>query len=78
MSQRGRKVQSIIPLNLDNYMFSGDWTSGYGAQIRSRMAADFTGWELDSREKFDGEVDKLIRALRADQTAREKPPHSKL
>jgi len=56
MKQRGRKVLALVPLNLDGYMFSGKWESGKSTQIKSRLAADFTGWETDV-DKFDGQVD---------------------
>lgn len=71
--QRGRKVHALIPLNLDGYLFGGEWKSGYRAEIRRRLAADFTGWQND-RAKFDAEMEKLMRALRADAGAREAAP----
>ncbi len=42
MKDRGAKVQVLVPLNLDGYMFSDEWKSGYQAQVRRRLAADFT------------------------------------
>jgi len=77
MKQRGGKVHSLVPLNLDGYMFSGEWKSGKSAQIKSRLAADFTGWEADN-DKFNEQVNRLLKALRADAGGRASPPTSKL
>ena len=77
MKQRGRKVLALVPLNLDGFMFSGEWESGKSTQIKSRLAADFTGWETNT-DKFDEQVDKVAKALRADAGGREIPPNSRL
>ena len=77
MKQRGNKVLSVIPLNLDGYMFSGDWESGKEEQVKSRIAADFTGWETDNA-KFESEFAKVVKALRSDGGGREIPPTQKL
>lgn len=69
--ERGGKMLAIIPLNLDGYLFR--WTSGKASILKGRLAADFTGWEKNSR-KFNAQVDRIATALRADQEAREKPP----
>jgi hypothetical protein len=74
---RGVKVHALIPLDLDGYIFSDNWKSGYRAEIRRRLAADFTEWETD-RARFDVQIENVIRALRADVGGREQPPQPRL
>jgi hypothetical protein len=76
--ERGKPVSKLIPLNLDDYMIKGDWDLGVlSQQIKSRVTVDFRDWEKPN-SNFSQQVDRVKKALRADEGAREKPPPSKL
>lgn len=76
MKQRGHKVLTVIPLDLDGYLFDG-WSSGKAPQLRGRLAADFKGWDSDD-SKYEASFERLLVALRADSSARESAPEPKL
>jgi hypothetical protein len=75
MKQRGKRVLALIPLNLDGYLFQ--WERGMAQEVRSRMAADFRGWEHDN-SIFEVQFERLVRALRAGDEGREVPPPPRL
>jgi hypothetical protein len=75
--ERGKPVRKLIPLNLDGYMFTDQWDLGVVAnEIRSRVAADFLGWEA-SDAKFEEMVNHVVNALRINESASESLPPSK-
>jgi hypothetical protein len=76
MKERGEKIRALIPLNLDGFLFSGDWQSGKATEIKTRLAADFRGWKRNNA-KFEKEFERLIKALRTDG-GRQSPPESKI
>ena len=76
MRDRKEKVRALIPIDLDGYLFSGSWKSGKEVQVKTRLAADFKGWEMDN-DKFESAFESLVKALQTDE-GREKPPEPKL
>ena len=75
MNEREAKVFALIPLNLDGFLFK--WTSGKAEEVKSRLAADFTGCERDIAQ-FEVQFERVVRALRVDNGGREAPPTSRL
>ncbi len=73
--ERKQRVLALIPLDLDGYLFQ--WESGNASRVRERKAPDFTEWGQDP-QKFEAQMDNVIRALRTDDGSREKPPQPKL
>jgi len=53
-------------------MFSDEWKSGKGQQIKERLAADFTGWETDNA-KFEEQFERVVMALQTEVTREDAP-----
>lgn len=77
MKERGKKVLALIPLDLDGYLFSDKWENGKKGQVLSRLAPDFTNWDKDN-DKFETQLEKVVKALRTDDRGREPPPEPRL
>ncbi|MEM9598052.1 MAG: toll/interleukin-1 receptor domain-containing protein [Acidobacteriota bacterium] len=75
LKDRGEKTLAIIPINLDGSLF--DWEDGNASTLRKRLAADFTGWDKDNA-KYEAQLERVVKALRADDFARPAPPTPKL
>ena len=71
--KRGKEVLALIPLNLDDYLFTDQWQSGLATEVKARMAANFTGWERDNK-KFEDQFERLVKALRTDSGIKRPPP----
>jgi hypothetical protein len=65
--EHSRRVSILIPLDLDGYLFSGECTGARAAEIRSRLAADFRGWESDDAV-FEAQLARVVMALRVDRS----------
>jgi hypothetical protein len=66
----GEDVLALIPLDLDGYVLEG-WESKWQSFVTGRFIGDFT-----DEERFEDEVERLIKALRAG--ARKPPPEPRL
>jgi hypothetical protein len=75
--ERGCDTLAIIPLNLDGFMFRPDWKDWKKDILTSRAAPDFTDWKKDD-DKFNEQIENVIKALRADGGARAHPPKPRL
>ena len=75
--ERDEKKEIIIPLNLDGFILSDKYHGPHSALLRRRLAADFTGWEHDNA-KFEAQFGRVVKALRADEHARERAPVARI
>lgn len=60
--QTGRDRAMLLPLNLDGYFLGGNWRHRHQNLVRSRLAAEFSGWRRNNT-KFERELTDLAGAL---------------
>ncbi len=70
--ERRERRDIIIPLMVDRYLLDA-WDDGLAADLRSRLAADFTGWESDNA-KFEAKFERVVKALRMGEGRMESVP----
>jgi uncharacterized protein YjbI with pentapeptide repeats len=58
--ESGQRVQTLLPVNLDGYLFRGEGL--LGSALRDRLATDFTGWEQNNA-RFEEPFERLLEAL---------------
>ncbi len=63
-TEQGTQVQLLVPVSLDDYLVSGRWNNDNEEPLRSRLVADFTGWN-DDDEVFTSQIQRLVENLRA-------------
>jgi hypothetical protein len=75
--ERQEETLAVIPLNLDDFLFDAACSHEHQPTLAKRHAARFVGWESDDAV-FDTQIERVARALRADDLVRPKPPTPKL
>ena len=76
-TQHGKEILALVPLNLDGYLMSDECQHPWKDDINERYASDFTNWKTDY-EDYKRQLEKLVKALRADEFKREPDPTPKL
>jgi len=68
----GEETLVLVPVNLDDFMFSDTWNCGWKNQVVSRLAPDFRNWKNDSDNDVCADaLSTLLRTLIIDSTAAE-------
>ena len=76
MKERGKKTLAMVPITIDDFVFSDDYDAGIKSEILSRKVADLRQWK--DRDSFEAGMEQVIQALRADENKKEEPPSPKL
>ena len=69
--EEGRDLRILLPLNLDGFMFSGDWNSPHEKAVAARVAGDFVGWRRN-KSKFVDELEHILLAIKGEKAGRKK------
>jgi Uncharacterized low-complexity proteins len=69
--ERGKKTLSLIPLNLDNYLY--EWDSSRASILTDRHTEDLVGWDQNP-DKLKRALIRIEKALRLNEGGRRKPP----
>ena len=59
---RGVRAKSFIPIDLDGFIKTEEFSNSRNQEIRSRVAVNFSGWKENER-KFEDEFEKIIQIL---------------
>lgn len=65
----GQRATLMWPLNLDGFLFSGNWKHPHANEVAGRVLADFTGWRRN-KKKFAEELKQLIQRLKEEPSGR--------
>ena len=70
-------MPTVAPLDLDGFLFGDACQIEHAPTLRARHAPAFKGWDGDEKI-FDQQLERVVKAMRADDMARPKPPAPKL
>jgi uncharacterized protein YjbI with pentapeptide repeats len=62
MKQHRQKVRCLIGLNLDGYLFEKKWKRSRERRLKSRLVADFSGWQKRDA-KLEMPLEQVLRTL---------------
>jgi uncharacterized protein YjbI with pentapeptide repeats len=77
MKKKGQKISLLIPIDLDGYLFTDNYLSGFKSELVRRLAGDFSSVSAENISSHQ-ELKRLITALRVDNGGRPLTPESKL
>ncbi len=63
LKQYRQKVRSLIGLNLDGFLFEKKWKRSRERQVKSRLVADFSGWQK-KEAKLEMPLERVLQTLK--------------